>query len=73
MSNITFLMRSLKDKNVQDRLVDHNSERLSCLTSKHFFKFVTILAAYRKSETQDTHVTVLEKWTRDSRRTLVGP
>ena len=36
-------MRSFKDKNVQDRQMDYNSDRLSYLTSKTFFKVVKIL------------------------------
>lgn len=43
LSNITFLMRSFKDKNV-DKQMEYNSDRLSYLTSKTFFKFVNILA-----------------------------
>ena len=37
-------MRSFKDKNIQNKNVDHNSDRLSYLTSKTFFEYVTILA-----------------------------
>ena len=37
-------MKSSKDKNVQDKNVEYNSDQLSCLNSKTFFKFVTISA-----------------------------
>ena len=36
LSNITFLLRSFKDKNIQNKQVDYNSDRLSYLTSKTF-------------------------------------
>ena len=32
-SNITFLMRSFKDKNIQNKQVVYNSDQLSYLTS----------------------------------------
>ena len=35
MSNFTFLMRSFKDKNIQNQQVDYNSDRLSNLTSSN--------------------------------------
>ena len=44
LSNITFLMRGFKDKNIQNKDVDYNSNRVSYLTSKTFFEYVTILA-----------------------------
>ena len=36
LSNITILMRSFKDKNIQNKQVDYNSDRLSYVTSQTF-------------------------------------
>ena len=36
LSNTTFLMRSFKDKKIQNKDVDYNSDRLSYLTSNTF-------------------------------------
>ena len=36
LSNITFLMRSYKDKNIQNKQLDYNSDRLS--NSKTFLR-----------------------------------
>ena len=36
LGNITFLIRSFKDKNIQKKQVDYSSERLSYLTRKTF-------------------------------------
>ena len=33
LNNITFLMRSFKDKNIQNQQLDYNSDRLSNLAS----------------------------------------
>ena len=38
LTNITFLMRSFEDKNIQNKWVDYNSDRLS--TSKTFLVLV---------------------------------
>ena len=35
LSNITFLMRNFKDKNIQNQQVDYSSDRLSYLTSNN--------------------------------------
>ena len=35
LNNITFLMRSFKDKNIQNQQLDYNSDRLSNLTSNN--------------------------------------
>ena len=37
-------MRSYKDKNIQKKQLDYNSDRFLYLTSKTFFEYVTILA-----------------------------
>ena len=37
LSNTTFLMRSFKDKKIQNKDVDYNSDRLSYLTSNTFW------------------------------------
>ena len=36
LSNITFLMRSFKDKKIQNKEVDYNSDRLSYWTGNTF-------------------------------------
>ena len=35
LSNVTFLMRGFKDKNIQNQQVDYNSDRLSNLTGNN--------------------------------------
>ena len=35
LSNVTFFMKSFKDKNIQNQQVDYNSDRLSNLTSNN--------------------------------------
>ena len=35
LNNITFLMRSFKDKNIQNQQLDYNSDRLSNLPSNN--------------------------------------
>ena len=41
LSNIAFLMRSFKDRNIQNQQVDYNSDRLSNLTSNNDYVTVT--------------------------------